>query len=60
MQMAKPGKTIDFYRGQYRARVTVPERLRPFIVKSDGTPRTTLEKRLGTDPARASKGRAGC
>ncbi len=56
MQMAKPGKTIDFYRGQYRATVTVPERLRPFIVKPDGTPRSTLEKRLGTtDPRQAKK-----
>ena len=55
MQMAKLGKNIDFYRGQYRARVTVPERLRPFILKPDGTPRSTLEKRLGTDPRRAKK-----
>nr|WP_321455053.1 site-specific integrase [uncultured Cohaesibacter sp.] len=55
MQMAKLGKNIDFYRGQYRARVTVPERLRPFIVKADGTPRTTLQKRLGTDPKQAKK-----
>ncbi len=50
MLMAKLGKSIDFYRGQYRARVTVPERLRPFIVKPDGTPRSTLEKRLGNGP----------
>ena len=55
MQMAKLGKNIDFHRGQYRARVTVPERLRPFIVKPDGTPRTSLEKRLGTDPRQAKK-----
>ena len=55
MQMAKLGKNIDFHRGQYRARILIPPRLRPFILKSDGTSRTSLEERLGADPRIAKK-----
>ena len=52
----KLGKHIDFYRGQYRARIIIPPKLRPFILKADGSPQgTALEKFLGSDPRAALK-----
>ncbi len=51
----KIGKNIDFYRGQWRAIIRIPKELQPFILKKDGTPRTTLEEWLGADPRIAEK-----
>jgi integrase len=49
-------KHIDYYRGQYRARIIIPPRLRPFVLKGDGTPQgTTLEAFLGADLRAALK-----
>ena len=47
--MKKIGKNLHFYRGQWRARIVVPVELRPYVLKADGTPRTTLEEPLGVD-----------
>ena len=53
--MKKIGKNLHFYRGQWRARIVVPVELRPYVLKADGTPRTTLEEPLGADPKIAEK-----
>ena len=55
MAVEKLGRNIDFHRGQYRVRIVIPPRLRPFILKQDGSPRTTLEQGLGGDPRTAKK-----
>ncbi|MDH6268259.1 integrase [Rhizobium sp. SG_E_25_P2] len=47
--MKKLGKNIHFYRGQWRARIVVPEELRAIIGK------TQLEEPLGADPKIAEK-----
>jgi integrase len=51
----KLGDYIGWYRDQYRVRIVIPPRLRPFILKRDGTPRTALEEFLGADPRAALK-----
>jgi integrase len=51
----KLGRHIDFNRGQYRARIIIPQELRPFILKKDGTPRASFEAWLGADPREALK-----
>jgi integrase len=47
--MKKLGKNVHFYRGQWRARIVVPEELRAIIGK------TQLEEPLGADPKVAEK-----